>query len=730
MSLAITEDHRRLAETARAVLGRQGGVAAARHATDSGVDDAPAAWKEMTGLGWPGLAVAEEHEGQGFGVVELAAVLYEAGRVVAPGPLLPTVWAAAVLDRCAPGELKAQLLPDLATGRRCGAVGLCPEAVAGGARADIVLLVEGDDIVVALRDGGVTVEALDSLDRTRPLAKVVITGAPLARLRAAAGVARDLGRVLGAAEAAGVASACLDAANGYAKEREQFGRVIGSFQAVKHHLANMLVDTELATAAAWDAARAADIPAGVATAGDQLHLAAAAAGAYVFEAAVRVAKKQVQVSGGIGFTWEHDAHIYLRRVTTLRALFTSDPDPAVELTAAVRAGGKRAEGVDLPPEADELRARAVEVRNRITALPEPDRRAALVDSGYLFPHWPPPWGRGAGAVEQLVIDEVFAGVERPDMGIGGWVTLTIAQHGTEDQLERFVGPSLRGELTFCQMFSEPGAGSDAAAIRTRGRKVDGGWVVNGQKVWTSNAHLSNRGFATVRTDPDGPKHSGVSMMVIDLTSDGVDIRPLRQITGESPFNEVFFTDVFVPDDDVIGKVGEGWKVARATLGNERVSIGGGPGFGTPPRDYAAGAPADGRFDRELGGLIAEAMSQRALQQRLVARAVEGREAGAEGNVTKLASAELTQKVSDLAVRMAGVTGVARQAGERPGGGGYLEHAGAQDAEGTGGPDVVGGTRAREYLNALCLTIAGGTSEIVRNQIGERLLGLPREPMLK
>lgn len=701
MTLAITEDHRLLGETARAVLTRQGGIAAAREATDSGADKLPASYDELVGLGWLGLAVPESFEGQGYGIAELAVVLYELGRAVTPGPFLPSVWAAAVVACCGDDELRASLLPDLASGRRHGAVGLDPAAVAGGGWADIVLVVDGDDVVVAARGDGCDIEVLDSLDRTRPLARVTLRGTPLARLTGAAGAARDLGRTLAAAEAAGVASACLDAATAYAKEREQFGRVIGSFQAVKHHLANMLVDTELATAVAWDAARAADVDPAVAGAGAQLHLAAAAAATQALPGALRVAKKSIQVHGGIGFTWEHDAHLYLRRATVLRALFGGG-DPAAEVTAAYRAGVRRAEAVDLPPEAEQHRAEAEAFRQRLLSLPEAERRGELVSSGYLFPHWPAPWGRAAGPVEQLVIDEVLADVERPNMGIGGWVTLTIAQHGNADQLERFVGPSLRGELNFCQMFSEPGAGSDAAAIRTRGTRVEGGWVVNGQKVWTSNAHLSNRGFATVRTDPDGPKHQGVTMMVIDLTSKGVDIRPLRQITGEAHFNEVFFTDVFVPDDDVVGEVGGGWKVARATLGNERVSIGGGPAFGTPAGDLVAVAPADGRYDSELGELVAEAQAQRALQLRLVARAVAGAEPGAEGNVTKLASGELTQRASDLALRMAGTAGVSSG------------NAGA----------------VYEYLNALCLTIAGGTSEIVRNQIGERLLGLPREPMLK
>ena len=192
------------------------------------------------------------------------------------------------------------------------------------------------------------------------------------------------------------------------------------------------------------------------------------------------------------------------------------------------------------------------------------------------------------------------------------------------------------------------------------------------------------------------------MMVIDLHAPGVEIRPLRQITGESHFNEVFFNDVLVPDDDVVGPVGDGWKVARATLGNERVSIGGGPALSTPAVDLAAEAPTDGSYDHELGQLIAQAEALRAVQLRLVARAVAGGEPGPEGNVTKLVSGELAQKTSDLVFRIQGVGAIVTAAG----GPGY------------------------QYLHTLCLTIAGGTSEIVRNQIGELILGLPREPLLR
>ena len=167
------------------------------------------------------------------------------------------------------------------------------------------------------------------------------------------------------------------------------------------------------------------------------------------------------------------------------------------------------------------------------------------------------------------------------VGITGWNIQTISQHGTAEQAERWVGPTLRGEITWCQLFSEPGAGSDAAAIATRGVRVDGGWRVTGQKVWTTGAHQSDWGFATVRTDPSVPKHAGVTMMAIDMSADGVTVNPLRGLTGHSHFNEVFFDDVFVPDEMVVGAVNDGWRLARTTLANERIAMAHGTALGNP-----------------------------------------------------------------------------------------------------------------------------------------------------
>jgi alkylation response protein AidB-like acyl-CoA dehydrogenase len=282
---------------------------------------------------------------------------------------------------------------------------------------------------------------------------------------------------------------------------------------------------------------------------------------------------------------------------------------------------------------------------------------------------------------------------------------TLLQHGSIEQVERLLWPSLDGELRWCQLFSEPGAGSDAAAVATKARRVDGGWVLNGQKVWTSDAVNCQRGLATVRTDPDVPKHKGITAMIIDLSQAGVQVRPLTEITGETLFNEVFFDDVFVPDADVVGAVNAGWGVAMAAFGNERVSIGGGSVTMTAQTLVdllGRHRSGDTGLARDVGALLIEAYTLVALNLRQAARAVFDAGAGIEGNIAKLFGAEHAQRVAELGLRIAGQ---AILVGEEPG--------------------VI-----HDYLFSRCLTIAGGTSEIVRNLVAERILGLPRDPAPK
>jgi 3-oxochol-4-en-24-oyl-CoA dehydrogenase len=720
MPIALTDEHRELAEVATGFLTSRDARAASRALLDADKEALPPFWDELVSMGWLGLHLPEQHGGSGYGLMELAVVLEALGAAAAPGPFLPTVIASAIIDALGSDAQRDRHLRGLGDGSTLAAVALngsCtvdpaghlsgdPGLVLGGGHAGTLVVRIGSDlaIVPAYPLHGVPVDSIDPTRRvvhfdTAHADTTNVVVEPGDVITGGADAAIAIARSLAAAEATGGASAALAMALEYAKVREQFGRTIGSFQAVKHHLANMLVDVELAAAVAWDAARAAGR-------GAQGQLAGAVAAAQALPAYRRCAEKNIQLLGGIGFTWEHDAHLYLRRAAALGALFGRDA--SIDVVTLTEGGATANEGIDLPAEAETYRAEARSFKQRYDSLATEDRLAALIDSGYCMPHWPKPWGRAAGAVEQLVIDEELPDLERPQLGIGTWVLLTILQHATPDQIERWIRPSLEGELYWCQLFSEPNAGSDAAAIQTRATRVDGGWLVNGQKVWTSGAQHSSMGLATVRTDPSAAKHAGVSTFAIDMRAKGVEVRPLREITGEALFNEVFFDDVFVPDDDVVGEINQGWTVARATLGNERVSIGGNRSNRDVIGDAdlvavaATYAPGDRAVAVAVGETLAESCAMAALNLRQVMRAVIGSGPGPEGAVTKLLSAEHAQRVSSLALQIAGEAGI-----------------------GDGEPRI-----RFQYLFDRCLTIAGGTSEIVRNIIAERILGLPRDPLAK
>jgi alkylation response protein AidB-like acyl-CoA dehydrogenase len=716
MPLAITEDHRALAEVAAAmVAGRAGTVGGRRILLDR--DKGPrwwstdGLWKEVVSTGWLGLHIDERFDGQGYGLPELTIVLEQLGRAAVGGPFLPTVAVSAVIAEAGTDAQRERWLPRLVSGDVIAGIGANGDAVVRDSTAsaaavpalaelgaDLFLLPAGDDLVLVQAGDGVSTRTVDSVDRL--LAPVVVVGLASVRvaevLPNAAGVATRILRLLAAAEAVGGLGACTEMATGYAAGREQFGRPIGSFQAVKHHCANMLVDTELATAATWDAARAV---------GAEAELAVTMAAGHALTAYQRVALQNVQVHGGIGYTWEHDAHLYIRRSTVLQA-FAGDQDALQDRVIALqRDGVRRRQSVDLPEGAEQYRQAALDFRAELEASDADDRQRLWARSGYLQPHWPAPYGRAADSVEQLIIEDALHGLDKPSLGLGEWVVPTLLQHGSAEQVDRLIWPSLEGELRWCQLFSEPGAGSDAAAVATKAKRVDDGWVVTGQKVWTSDAAICQRGLATVRTDPNVRKHKGITAMIIDLADPAVRIRPLTEITGETLFNEVFFDDVFVPDRDVVGGVNDGWSVAMAAFGNERVSIGGGSVTMTADALIdllARHRPDDTGVAREVGALLIEAYTLATLNLRQAARAVFDAGPGIEGNIAKLFGAEHAQRVAELGLRLAGR---AILVGEEP--------------------EVV-----HDYLFSRCLTIAGGTSEIVRNLIAERILGLPRDPAPK
>ncbi|WP_433716737.1 acyl-CoA dehydrogenase family protein [Nocardia sp. CA-084685] len=696
---------------------------------------------------WPGLAdfgifrvaIAEAAGGHGGSVADLAVLVEQAAHDLVGGPVLSTALANLVTAGALAEDMPCGVALDFVVGDVVSLPSASEELLLTGVWESVLGAAPGTSVLLPVRtpDGlrwcvigpdadGLRIEALAPADPSTPLARVhcAEVRVPADRVFESPHAVEELLAVLVSAELAGVAGWCLETAVEYAKVREQFGRKIGSFQALKHICAWMLCRAELIRSVAADAAAAVD------EGGAELPIAAAIAAAISLDAAVETAKDCIQVLGGIGFTWEHDAHFYLRRATALRQLLGGSARWRARVTELTRAGQRRTTGADrvfasaaqaTDPEgaaarnhggdrgsetagvelddsnANELAAEVA----AIAALPVDRQRDALVDAGLAMPHWPAPYGRGANPMTGLVISEELrrAGLESPDLAIGGWAIPTLLQHGTQEQIDRFAWPTLRGEVIWCQLFSEPEAGSDLAALRTTAKKVDGGWLLRGQKVWTSLGDRANWAICLARTDPDAPKHRGISYFLVDMRSAGLEVRPLVQITGEARFSEVFLDDVFVPDDCLVGALNNGWKIARSTLSTERVAMGGN-GVGPVLEELIAKLPATGPgaelLNDRLGGFVADAIAGLLLEQRAAVRMLAGGDPGAQSSVRKLVGVRHRQAVAEFAVETAGPTG-------------------AQDSE------VV-----KEFLLTRCLSIAGGTEQILLTVAGERILGLPRD----
>jgi 3-oxochol-4-en-24-oyl-CoA dehydrogenase len=340
----------------------------------------------------------------------------------------------------------------------------------------------------------------------------------------------------------------------------------------------------------------------------------------------------------------------------------------------------------------------------------------LAEAGYVAPHWPRPWGREADPITQLVIDDELrrAGATRPVNPIGiGWAGPTLLHAGTPAQQERYLMPMLAGEELWCQLFSEPGAGSDLADLSTRAVRDGDTYVVSGQKVWTSLAHLSRFGILLARTDPDVPRHEGISYFICPMDSPGITVRPIVEMTGVHLFNEVFLDDVRIPAENRVGDENQGWALAKVTLGNERVSLSGEGalwGRGPTAEDLLelvrkAGGISDPHLRQRLAQLHIEAEVLRLIRLRTVTAAVKGRQPGPEASVRKALADEHGQRIMGLAKDLAGAHGML--AGTGP--------FGSSDA-----------TWSYGYLFSPALTIGGGTSEVQRNIIAERALGLPHD----
>ncbi|WP_330330164.1 acyl-CoA dehydrogenase family protein [Streptomyces sp. NBC_00536] len=710
MGIGITQEQRELADAMRGWVARAVPPEEVRKLLDTAPQTGarPAHWDALVASG-----LLEPHL-EGGTLLDLAVVVEEAARGALPGPFLPSALASVLLQRAGAEPLDG----------RVGAVALGPGtltavAVEGGGHlldgtAPPVLGAGEADLVVLAAEAAhgtlwfaVDAAALDirtheSADPTRPTAEVRARGVsvpPGRLLPLEAALVRDAACALFAADACGTAAWALHTAAEYAKVREQFGRPIGQFQGIKHLCADMLVRLEQARALAWDAAQAMDEDP------DVRSLAAALAAGTALDAAYSCAKDCIQVLGGIGFTWEHDAHIYLRRALVARQLLGSGDGHRVRAVRLAADGARRELRLELPAAAERHRARARTALADARGLDPAAARRVLAPTGYAAPYLPPPYGLGAGPVEQLVVQQELkeAGIKLADLGIATWVVPSLLAYGTPEQRERYLLPTLRGDMTWCQLFSEPGAGSDLASLRTRAeRGEDGTWRVNGQKVWTSSAHSADFGILLARTDPDAPKHKGLGYFIVDMKqARGIDVRPLKEITGEALFNEVYFDDVELPADALVGAADGGWKVARNTLGNERVHMADQMTFDTGLEALIArSVDLDGAGRARIGALAAEAHALACIGLRTTLQQVSGLEPGAGASVRKLVQTPHQQRTAELTLELLGPAGAVR--------------------EGVGARAVHG------MLMSRCLTIAGGTTQVQLNVVAERILGLPRD----
>ena len=687
-------------------------------------------------IGAPGLAVPEELGGSGADVGALAVLALEIGRQAADVPYLPAVLAASALT----GKDLESVLSGAIVALAVPLDGSAPQVrVAGeslsGSVPHVIDAIGAALLVVATDDGlwaadadapGVTITPLQTMDLTRSQARVDLNGVPARKVDSdAAGIAALAG-VLLAAEQVGGARWCLSTATAHASVREQFGSPIGAFQAVKHLLADLLVQTELAECLLADAVDALRPGSGQSPAAVEAAVHAAVVAAAELGAAVTAGT--IQVLGGIGFTWEHDAHRYFRRARASAQLTGSGHRQALaeilltqaDVRTTLDVNPSVAEFADraaawLSSHAEPTRMRSGDEESQAAHVAEAKAfQRSLYDAGLAGISWPAAYGgQGLTSDHELAFAQAARGRNTyTDLfGIGlGMCAPVLMTLGSEAQ-RAHVLPMLRAETVWCQLFSEPGAGSDLAALRTRAElQDDGSWLVNGDKVWTTYAHHSDYGLLLARTDPTVPKHRGITMFIVDMKAPGVTPSPLRQMTGESEFNEVHLENVRLPADAVVGQPGDGWKAAVTMLMNERVTLGRDPlAMASPVTVDAArqlvrdtGKDGDPVVRHKLADVWVLQRSLELLGNRIAASVRAGEDPGPYASIGKLGAGTLAARTAAFAADVAGMAGTAWSV-----------------------DDPEGGLWAYGSLFAPALSIAGGTSEIQRSIIGERLLGLPR-----
>jgi len=731
-------------------------------------------WTALSELGLLGAGVPQAYGGVGLGPEEMAIVAREIGRAVAPVPYFSSICLVAEAIMIAGDRLqKEKWLPRLASGELVGAFAMTEgptppspglmearlengrltgtkSPVADAAIAQVCVaaaLVEGEPglVLVELDRPGVTLTPLKGIDELRQFAQLEFRAAaaePLVAIAGSEAIRKLLDRaaVYEAFEQVGGAEAALFMARDFTLQRHIFGRPLASYQAVKHALANIYAKLELAACNALYAVQALrddrpDASAAAATA------RIGATAAYEF-----AARENLQFHGGIGFTWDADCHFHYRRARMLalnigstefwsdrliEALDRSEDEATVEVRQA---------RVQAPPDTPEdaayreqARAWIAEAGAPFRAAPaDPETEAGALRckawtrlkhaAGYSAIDHPTELGGAGGTRRQAQIfaqEEMRANLAMPTGGMGFRQAMAaISKHGTLEQRRKWETLTYAGEIYWCQLFSEPGAGSDLAAVRTRAVKRGDKWIIRGQKVWTSGGHLADYGILLARTDPDAPKHQGLSFFIIDMRQPGVVTRPIRQINGESGFTETFFEDAEVPDEYRLDAEGAGWAVAMSVLAQERTTTAGiSQGERRTSTTSARSLIRLARGARRENG---SALDSAAVRMRIANFHVEAQgiknftlrlqEQLAQGGppppnipVIKLTATNRVQQVQSFLMDLDETGGIVQAPSE---------------------PE--GGDRFKEYITSASSRIAGGADEVLRNQLAERALGMPGE----
>ncbi|MGB9226051.1 acyl-CoA dehydrogenase, partial [Mycobacterium sp.] len=693
MTLGLSPEQKALSDAVEQFAARHAPIGETRASFEElAAGQLPSWWDTLVANGFHAVHLPERLGGQGGELIDGACVLEAAAKALLPGPLLATVTTGAVALLADPTPAAESLLRELASGvpaafvlpgdgdfqaRADGQrwlVSGASEITAGACSARVILVgartQDGDLVWVPVDTGQPTakVESVGGTDLTTDVgilrldeydASDRLTGIDPDRAECVA-----VGLV--ASSMAGIAQWCVEAVTAHLRTREQFGKVIGTFQALQHNAAMLLVNSELATAAAWDAVRAVDEPL------DQHRLAAAGAAVIAVSPTPDLVLDALTLFGAIGYTWEHDIHLYWRRATSLAASIGPANRWARRL-GEMTCTQQRDMSVDLGDAESDFRAQVAETLDTARELrnDRPGRQGAyeylrtgaqrdlIAEAGLIAPHWPPPWGIDADPLRQLIINEEFdkrPDLVRPSLNIAEWILPSVLRAAPKELQERLIPPTQRGDIVWCQLFSEPGAGSDLAALTTRAAKVDGGWNVNGHKIWTSLANTADYGALLARTDPDASKHRGIGYFIVDMRSPGIEVQPIKTATGHAHFNEVFLNDVFVPDEMLLGEPTDGWNLAIATMAEERSAIGGYVKFdrAVALRRLAA-EPGPDRDDalRALGELDAYTNAIKALGVRETIRLLDGQPSGPASSIAKVAMNVLLRRTFQATLQLTG-----------------------------------------------------------------------------